>query len=243
MVRIAQDRHITIFSNEGRLYQVEYAFYAARNVPDTGIGYVGSGHSVMCASKKVGDKLIDADSVSSMRKVTDQIGIMMMGRQSDCRTAAYKAREFAHQFYYENGHEIPVSFLAKKMADHFQYYTQLAYRRCFGCEILLCGQDEEEGPQLFHVGPAGQYFGYKSVSIGGKKGEVNNHLDRIFKEYEEPATPELVIEEALLALMQGMNADFKANDVEVMVVGEDGKARMLTSDEIEARLTAISDRD
>jgi len=242
----SHDRHITIFSPEGRLHQVEYAFAAAKNVTDTGLGYCSDEIAVLVASKKVPDKLINPDTVTSLHAVTKHIGVMAMGRESDCRSSVFRARSMAHEFFYNNGYEIPVSYLAKQFADHFQLYTQHAYRRCYGCEVIFCGHDEKEGPQIFHVGPAGQVFGYKAVAVGGKKVEVNNNLDKHFKDYVQPATNELVIEESILCLMQGTTSDFKGKDLEIMIIGlVEGKPvlRKMTDEEIEARLTAISDRD
>lgn len=58
---------------------------------------------------------------------------------ADAIAQVQRAREKAHKFRYENGYDIPVSFLAKKMADINQLYTQHASMRALGCIMMLCG--------------------------------------------------------------------------------------------------------
>ena len=94
------------------------------------------------------------------------------------------ASEFRHTY----GYEVPVDYLAARLADQAQVYTQVlrstcctaslafvaapcahvhgcaaqhAYMRPLGVVPILCGIDEERGPQLFKVDPAGYFVGYK----------------------------------------------------------------------------------
>jgi 20S proteasome subunit alpha 1 len=46
-----------------------------------------------------------------------------------------------------------------------QVYTQHAGMRPYGVTMILCGMDEEKGPQLFKCDPAGHYLGYKVVNV------------------------------------------------------------------------------
>ena len=76
--------------------------------------------------------------------------------------------EAAH-YKTEMGHDVPVDFLASRLADYNQTTTQKAMQRVFGVETIVAGIDVERGPALFKVDPAGYYYGYKGVSSGVKE--------------------------------------------------------------------------
>jgi len=69
------DHHISIFSPNGRLYQVEYAFKAAASASGlTSVACRGENTCAMVTQKKVPERLIDPSSVSNVYTIIPSIG-------------------------------------------------------------------------------------------------------------------------------------------------------------------------
>jgi 20S proteasome subunit alpha 1 len=47
--------------------------------------------------------------------------------------------------------------------------------------MILIGIDEEVGPQLYKIDPAGSYVGFKACASGTKETEAINFLEKKFK--------------------------------------------------------------
>jgi len=238
------DRHITIFSPEGRLYQVEYAFKAVKAEGVTSIAVRGKDSVCFVTQRKVPDKLIDPSSVTRIFKITPYIGALFTGFLADARSNVQRARADAAEFRFKYGYEIPVDYLARMMADQAQVYTQQASMRPLAVVPMLIGIDEERGPQLFKVDPAGYYVGYKAASAGAKDQEADNFLEKKVKGMAELSLEEAV-QTAIGALQNVLSEDFKASQLQVGVVSNASgrKFKELSQSEIEEHLTAISERD
>ncbi|KAK4390130.1 Proteasome subunit alpha type-6 [Sesamum angolense] len=130
-----------------------------------------------------------------------------------------------------------------RIADKSQVYTQHAYMRPLGVVAMILGIDEEKGPQLFKCDPAGHFFGHKATSAGGKEQEAINFLEKKMK--NDPAfSYEETVQTAISALQSVLQEDFKASEIEVGVVRkEDPVFKVLSTEEIDEHLTAISERD
>ncbi|XP_062216595.1 proteasome subunit alpha type-6-like [Phragmites australis] len=111
------DRHITIFSPEGRLYQVEYAFKAVKSAGFTSIGMRGKDSVCVVTQKKVPDKLLDHTSVTHLFLITKYIGLLATGFIADARSLVCQARNEVAEFCFKWGYEMPVDVLAKWIAD------------------------------------------------------------------------------------------------------------------------------
>jgi len=237
------DRHITVFSPEGRLYQVEYAFKAIRTAGLTSVGVKGVDSVVVVTQKKVPDKLIVPSSVTTLFTISDGIGCCATGMAADARSQIQKARQEAADFKNQFAYDVPPGYLAGRMADENQVYTQHAYMRPMGVALTLVGIDEELGPQLFKCDPAGYFAGYKACSSGAKEDEAMNFLEKQFKT-EQVLDTEKTIQMAIHALQSVLSAEFKPSEIQVGIVTvADPKFRELSDDEVEAHLTAIAERD
>eukprot|EP00775_Hariotina_reticulata_P001636 gene1636-1977_t len=109
---------------------------------------------------------------------------------------------------------------------------------------MLISVDEERGPSLFKVDPAGYYVGYKATAVGAKETEAVNFLEKKIKaapaggfSYSEACCT------AITSLQNVLSEDFKASEMEVAVVTADGGFKILSVEEVDGFLTAISERD
>merc|ERR1711879_362074 len=142
------DRHITVFSPEGKLYQVEYAFKAVRGVNYTTIGVKGKYTCCVVTQKKVPDKLLDPSTITNLFQITANIGCAATGLLADIRFQIRRARYEAKDFKYKYGYEMPVSHLARKMANLNQVHTQQASNRPLGVVLIFIAYDDEAGAEL-----------------------------------------------------------------------------------------------
>lgn len=243
------DRHITIFSPDGNLYQVEYAIKAVKNCNLTSIAIKGDDAACLVVQRKVGqqqlqqDKLLDRSYVTSVYPLAKGVGSSLIGIQADCRSMAVRARQEAAEFAYKYGYSMPPRALATRLADLNQVYTQFAYMRLHACTGILIAIDEEEGPQVFKFDPAGFVAGYRACASGAKEQEANNLLEKLVKK-KKTETSDQVVRLAISALQQVLAFDLKAEDIEVGVVSKaDPTFRQLSEPEIEGHLTAIAEQE
>ena len=187
--------------------------------------------------------MIDPSSVTSVYNLTPTIGCVITGMVADGRVAVQRARHEASKFRHKFGYDITPEFLAKRIADINQIYTQHAYMRPLGISMILIGYDQELGPQLYKCDPAGTYFGYKATVSGKKEQEATNFLEKKIRN-KPKFSEEETIQTAIDCLQSVLSTDFKASELEVAFISKkDTNFRKLSEKEIDEHLIAIAEKD
>ncbi|GMG23503.1 unnamed protein product [Ambrosiozyma monospora] len=174
--------------------------------------------------------------------------MLATGSIADARSLAMRARAESAEFQYKNGYEMPVSAVAKRMANLAQVYTQKAYMRPMGVSLMFISFDDEDGPSLFKSDPAGYYFSAKAASTGVKQQEITTALERALKKKKEGTKVIVkgdwtkVVEFGIITLSNTLSTEFRKGDLEIGVATKEG-FRTLTPDEIDERLVSIAEQD
>ena len=163
----AYDRAITVFSPDGRLFQVEYAKEAVKRGA-TAIGITYKGGVALVSHKIIQSPLVVPKSMKKIFEIDTHIYTTASGLIADARRLIDYARSIAssHRMTYD---EPPsVIKIAREISDTLQVYTQYGGIRPFGVSLLIAGVDKE--PELYEVEPSGALTGYTAAAIGrGKK--------------------------------------------------------------------------
>ncbi|OAF70353.1 Proteasome subunit alpha type-6, partial [Intoshia linei] len=127
------DRNITVFSPEGHLFQVEYAFKAVNHVGITAVAIKGKDYAVVVSQKKIPDKFIIPSTCERVFPLSKYIGCAMVGRLADSKCQVDRARYEACNWAYKFGCEIGVDQLCSKISDVSHHATQTASIRPLAC--------------------------------------------------------------------------------------------------------------
>lgn len=194
----AYDRVITIFSPEGRLYQVEYATEAVkRGAPIAGLACKSC--SVLVAEERAPwfpSKLLNEDFGWKIFQIDDHVGVATVGIGPDARILIDQARIYAQSNRLMFDEPIDIEILAKRIADIKQIYTQHAGVRPFGVAMLFAGVDRY-GARLYVTLPGGECWSYKATALGMGNEAAVELLEDGYK-------PDLTIDEAVTLVLEAI---------------------------------------
>lgn len=229
----AYDRGITIFSPDGRLYQVEYAREAVKR-GTASIGVKTDDGVVFAVDKRYQSPLVERESVEKLHKADDHIGIASAGHVADARQLIDFARQQAQVNQLRYGEQIGVETLTKEVTDHIQQYTQVGGARPFGVALIVGGVEDGE-PRLFETDPSGVPSEWQALAVGSGRSEMLDHLEA---EYSEGMDLDGGIGLALETLSVAGDDAFDAAEIGVATVDvETEQFRELADDEIEPYLS------
>ncbi len=211
--QMGYDRAITVFSPDGRLYQVEYAREAVKR-GTTAVGIKCVEGVVLIVDKRVSSRLLEASSIEKIFKIDEHIGVASSGLVGDARSLVDRARIESQINRVTYDEKIDVEALSKKLCDHMQTYTQFGGARPYGTALLIAGISDGQC-RLFETDPSGTLLEYKATGIGiGRPAAM-----KLFEEeYNYDATVSDAIILGLKALRDATEGKFDVNTVEIGVI-------------------------
>ena len=225
----AYDRTITVFSPDGRLFQVEYALETV-NRGATIIGIACKNGVVLGAEEKIETPLQDTNFTWKLYTIDDHLGAAVVGLGSDARVLIDQARVYAQSNRLTYDEPIDVEIMTKRVGDVKQLYTQHAGVRPFGVSIIFGGVDKT-GSRVFTTDPSGSYRGYKAVAVGIGRETVEGILK---EEYREDLSLDEATNLAVKCLIKALEARGEPKRIKLTVIpAETQKLKVLSDEEIE----------
>jgi len=230
----AYDRGITIFSPDGRLYQVEYAREAVKR-GTASVGIRAADGVVLAADKRARSPLMEPQSIEKLHKADDHVGVASAGHVADARQLIDFARRQAQVNRLRYGEAVGIETLTKNITDHIQQYTQIGGARPFGVALIVGGIEDGE-PRLFETDPSGTPYEWQALSIGSDRSDLRDYLEA---EYEPDSSVDEAVGLALDTLAQTTDEGLTPEGVGVSTITvEDEQYREVPDDELESILAA-----
>lgn len=222
------DRAITVFSPDGKLYQVEYA---AENIKKgwTTVALKTKDIGIILAEKRRIAPLIDMDSIVKIFLIDTHMGASFAGLAADGRILIDYARRNAMNYRFVYDEPADVEYVVRSVCDIKQLYTQHAGVRPFGVSLIFMGADRK-GVQLFKTEINGYYFSYLALAMGAGEQPATEYLE---KNYRKDMNKEEAIELALKALRASTESPLEPDLLEMAIVTAEEKVfRKLTTEEV-----------
>ncbi len=216
------DQASTIFSPDGRLFQVEYA----REVIKKGATVIGMKYkkgSLLLAYMDSLPVLAEAMTTEKITRIDDHIGCTFSGLVADARRLVDFARDEAQYYCQTYNEKIPVKTLVNIVGEYEHLHTQFDGVRPFGVALIVVGSDDA-GNHMYGTDPSGSFFEYKAICEGKGSAKIATFLD---KHYKDGLTKDAAVRLGLQALEKQTKKSLNHDNIECAIVnGTDGFLKM-----------------
>jgi proteasome alpha subunit len=218
------DYNATVFSPDGRLYQVEYA----RELVNRGATIVGvkCAEGVVLGSEEIMEDLEDPRCSWKIFQIDEHIGAAIAGLGSDARVLIDQARLDAQNNKLTFDEPIDVEAATEKICDTQQTYTQHGGGRPFGVAMIIGGVDKT-GTHVLRTHPSGNYMGYKATAVGAGTETV---LPILQEEYREDLTLQNCVKLTVKCLVKALQARELPSKVKIATIPAATKKLTMLSD-------------
>ncbi len=209
----AYDRAITVFSPDGRLFQVEYASETVKRGA-TVLGIASPEAVVLAAEERATSKLQDPSFMWKIFQIDEHVGAAVAGLSCDAHILVDQARIYAQSNRLLYDEPIDVEILTRRIGEIKQLYTQHAGVRPFGISILFGGVDRK-GSRIFWTDPSGAYLAYKAWAIGAGGDAANEILEA---EYKDSITLDESVVLALKCMSKVLEEKIDAQKIRIALI-------------------------
>ncbi|CAK7892367.1 probable proteasome subunit alpha type-7 [[Candida] anglica] len=201
----------SVFSPDGRNFQVEYAMKAVEN-GGTSIGLKCKDGVVLAVEKIISSKLLVPGKNKRIQTIDRHIGVAYSGLLPDGRHFVNRGRDEASSFKSLYKSPVSVPHLMDRLGIYVQNYTCYNSVRPFGIVAIVGGVDEH-GPHLYMIEPSGTCWGYTGAATGKGRQTAKSELEKL--NFEELTVKEAVIIAA--RIIEQAHEDNKDKDYELEI--------------------------
>ena len=233
--QMAYDRASTVFSPDGRLFQVEYALQAIQ-MGGTAVAVTYNGGIVFVAYRNLPvSSLAEATSIEKSFAIDTGLGCVTAGLIADSRVLVEFLRLDAQRHRITFGESAPFSLLGQSLGTHLQQFTQFGGTRPFAVSLLLGGFTDRT-PGLVELDPSGATIGWKAYAIGRNRRAVADFLEeKIGPDRSEDSAFKLAVQ----AVAEGSPTPFPPEALDVSILEPDADLRHLTPSEVTKRVSGM----
>ena len=167
----------TMYSPDGRIYQVEYAIETVKR-GTLAIG-ICSKDGIIIAVEEKPRTLQTANITQKIFQVDTHIGIAAAGYIPDARIQVDGARFFSQGTKMTYDESVEVATVAKHLADQAHQFTQYGGVRPNGVSMIIAGIDQK-GESIYVTDPSGTYIQFAAIAIGAGADEVNEFFEKYY---------------------------------------------------------------
>jgi proteasome alpha subunit len=167
----------TMYSPDGRIYQVEYAIETVKR-GTLAIG-ISNKDGIIIAVEEKPRTLQTANITQKIFQVDTHIGIAAAGYIPDARVQVDGARFFSQGTKMTYDESVEVATVAKHLADQAHQFTQYGGVRPNGVSMIIAGVDQK-GQSIYVTDPSGTYIQFAAVALGAGADEVNEFFEKYY---------------------------------------------------------------
>ncbi len=192
----------TMYSPDGRIYQVEYAIETVKR-GTLSIG-IKCKDGVLLAVEENPRALQVANVTQKIFQVDKHIGVAAAGYIPDARVQVDSARFFSQSNKLTYDEDVEVETVAKHLADQCHQFTQYSGVRPYGVALIIAGVDLKGG-SIYVTDPSGTFVSFAAVAIGAGSEEVTDFLEKNYKN-------EIMLEEGAALATAAINLKTEKTD-------------------------------